>query len=101
MNPTFLSLPDDWLALAWCFVTMTVCLLLIHAAASIRPRPTRRNVAPAKQTTGCLRATRTSLDRSPSMHGVEPYVAAYRLRFSNSRLPVRAPRMRLRPWLGR
>ena len=101
MSPGFLSLPDDWLALAWCFVTVTVCLLLIQAAASIRPRPTRRNVAHAKGTTGYQLATRPNFDRSASMQGVELYVAAYRLRFGNSQLPVHVARMRLRQWFGR
>jgi hypothetical protein len=102
MKAGFLSLPDDWLALAWCLVSMAACLFLIQAAASTRPRPTRRKVVPAKRVAGKPRLTHSDLDRSPSStHTVEPYVAAYRLRFSNSHLPVHVPRTPRRPRFGR
>jgi hypothetical protein len=102
MNPSFLSLPDDWLALAWCLVTTVACLLLIQFATLIRPRSMSREVAPTKRImTGRRLATRPNPDRSAPIQGVELYVAAYRLRFGNSQSPVHASRMRRRPWPDR
>ena len=97
MNPSFLSLPDDWLALAWCLVTMVACLLLIQFATLIRPRSMPGEVAPTKR----IMTGRRLATRSASMQGVELYVAAYRLRFGNCQSPVHASRMRRRPWPDR
>lgn len=36
MNTSSLNMPDDWLALAWCAVTIGLSLLLIYLAGQIR-----------------------------------------------------------------
>lgn len=39
MNGSSLNVPDDWLALAWCALTMGLSLLLIYLAGLFRRHP--------------------------------------------------------------